>query len=107
MRSCRNAELRNKAHLRWRPLPRAAGRALALELHNNGMPLYRFKLVDSHLVTDYGEHDLIDDTIAQIEAIKLSRSLRMERPELRGQHCSISVTDEYGAGVCVIPIDDI
>lgn len=70
------------------------------------MPRYHFKLVDSRRVADFGLHELIDDTFAQIEAIKLARSLRLDRPtELVGQNYSISVTDEDG--VCVIPIDDI
>jgi hypothetical protein len=71
------------------------------------MPLYHFKLVDSRIVSDHGVHDLPDETVAQIEAIRLARSLRATRPELLGQSCSISVTDERGAGICVIPLDDI
>jgi hypothetical protein len=71
------------------------------------MPRYHFKLVDSRIVSDYGVHELIDDTIAQTEAIKLARSIRSARPELLGQHCSISVTDQDGGGICIIPIDDI
>jgi hypothetical protein len=71
------------------------------------MPLYYFKLVDSHIVVDHGVHDLLDETVAQIEAIKLARSTRNAPPELLGQHCSISVTREDGGGVCLIPIDDI
>jgi hypothetical protein len=71
------------------------------------MPRYHFKLVDSRRVADYGMHELIDDTIAQIEAIKLARSLRADRPELVGQNYSISVTTEDGIGICVIPLDDI
>jgi hypothetical protein len=67
------------------------------------MPLYYFKLVDTHLVSDYG--DLADDTEAQIEALKLARSIRENRPHLVGQHYSISVTNEDGAGICVIPLD--
>ena len=71
------------------------------------MPLYYFKLVDSHIVVDYGVHELLDETVAQIEAIKLARSVRNAQPNLLGQHCSISVTREDGAGICLIPIDDI
>jgi len=70
------------------------------------MPLYYFKLVDSHRVFDYGAHELQDETAAQIEAIKLARSVREARPELVGQHCSISVTREDGAGISLIPIDE-
>ena len=63
------------------------------------MPLYYFKLVDSCLVSDYGVHELQDETAAQIEATRLARSVREARPELMGQHCSISVTREDGAGL--------
>jgi hypothetical protein len=69
------------------------------------MPLYSFKLVDTRFVSDYGVHELEDETVAQIEAIRLARSVREARPELIGQHCSISVTDESGAGVCIIPLE--
>jgi hypothetical protein len=79
-------------------------RSLAPELHSQTMPLFHFKLVDSRIVTDHGVHYLPDATIAQIEAIKLARSLRASRPELIGMNCSISVTDESGAGVCIIPL---
>jgi hypothetical protein len=61
------------------------------------MPLYYF--------SDYGIHELADDTVAQIEAVKLAQSLRETRPHLVGQHYSISVTNETGA--CVIPLDSI
>jgi uncharacterized protein DUF6894 len=50
-------------------------------------------------------HDLPDETAAQIDAIKLARSFRGSRPELIGRNCSISVTDESGAGICIIPLD--
>jgi hypothetical protein len=69
------------------------------------MPLYHFKLVDTRIVSDHGTHDLVDETAAQIEAIRLARSVRATRPELVGRNCSILVTDEHGAGVCVIPIE--
>jgi hypothetical protein len=69
------------------------------------MPLYHFKLVDTRIVGDHGTHDLADETTAQIEAIKLARSLRATRPELVGMNCSVSVTDEGGAGICVIPLE--
>ena len=71
------------------------------------MSRYYFKLVDAHLVADYGVHDLADDTAAQIEAIKLARSIRESRPDLLGQDYSVSVTSEDGAGVCLIPLNSI
>jgi hypothetical protein len=69
------------------------------------MPLYHFKLIDTRIVGDHGFHDLADETTAQIEAIKLARSLRAARPELLGMNCSISVTDEDGGGICNIPLE--
>jgi hypothetical protein len=51
------------------------------------MRRYHFKLVDSRIVSDYGVHELIDDTIVRTEAIKLARSMRSARPELVEQHC--------------------
>ncbi|MCS3928860.1 hypothetical protein M2175_003891 [Bradyrhizobium elkanii] len=44
---------------------------------------------------------------AQIEAIRLARSLRATRPELVGRNCSVSVVDENGKSICVIPVDGI
>jgi hypothetical protein len=46
------------------------------------MPRYYFKLVDGHLVTNYGVHDLDGEIAAQIAAMELARSIREERPEL-------------------------
>jgi hypothetical protein len=82
-------------------------RAHGIECSAEPMPLYHFKLVDSRIVSDDGVHDLPDETVAQIEAIRLARSLRATRPELLGQSCSISVTDGREAGICVIQLDDI
>ncbi len=70
------------------------------------VPLYYFKLVDSIIVADHGVHELVDDAAARVEAIKLARSLRETRPQLRGTHCSISVTAEDGAGVCLVALDE-
>lgn len=71
------------------------------------MPKFHFKLIDISIVSDHGEHDLLDETVAQIEAIKLARSLHTSRPHRVGRNCSISVVDEMGKKVCRIPIDDI
>ena len=70
------------------------------------MPLYYFKLVDSIIVADHGVHELDDDAAARAEAGKLAQSLRETRPQLRGTHCSISVTAEDGAGVCLVALDE-
>jgi hypothetical protein len=72
----------------------------------NSVPLYYFKLVDSIIVADHGVHELVDDDAARVEAIKLARSLRETRPQLRSSHCSISVTAEDGAGVCLVALDE-
>jgi hypothetical protein len=64
------------------------------------MPRYYFRLADGHLV-----HELPDDTAAQIAAIELARSVREVRPELVGQRYAISVSDELGTDVCVIPLE--
>jgi hypothetical protein len=45
--------------------------------------------------------------LPQIEALELARLSRKSRPELLGRHCSISVTDEDGAGIYIIPLDDV
>jgi hypothetical protein len=70
------------------------------------VPLYYFKLVDSIIVADHGVHELADDAAARVEAVRLAQSLRETRPQLRGAHCSISVTAEDGAGVCLVPLDE-
>jgi uncharacterized protein DUF6894 len=75
------------------------------ERDRRSMPFYHFKLVDTRIVGDHGTHHLADETTAQIEAIKLARSLRAARPELVGMHCTVSVTDENGAGICMIPLE--
>lgn len=71
------------------------------------MAKFHFKLIDTNIVSDHGVHDLLDETAAQIEAIKLARSLRDTRPDLAGRKCSVVVVDEHGRQVCIIPIDDI
>ncbi len=71
------------------------------------MPKFHFKLIDTRIVSDHGVHNLTDETAAQIEAIKLARSLRETRPELAGRNCSVLVADEGGREICSIPIDGI
>jgi hypothetical protein len=71
------------------------------------MPLFSYRLVDTHFVAEFGTHDLPTETEAQIEAIKLARSLRETRPELVGQSYSIVVLDDDGVTFCAIPLDAI
>ena len=49
---------------------RRVGSMLAPECSIGLMPRYHFKLVDSRRVSDFGLHELIDDTIAQIRGDK-------------------------------------
>lgn len=69
------------------------------------MPLFTYKLIDAHFVSDFGAHHLPNETEAQIEAIKLARSLRETRPELVGKGYLIYVIGDDGAAICVIPLD--
>ena len=71
------------------------------------MPKLHFKLVDTRIASDHGVHELPNETAAQIEAIRLARSFRATRPELVGRHCSVTVVDERGKSICIIPVDDI
>jgi hypothetical protein len=68
------------------------------------IPLYYFKLVDRHVVADCGTHDLEGDTVAQIEAIKLARSVREARADLVGRPLFYLCFGEGGPGVCIIPL---
>jgi hypothetical protein len=71
------------------------------------MPLYHFKLIDGLIISDHGVHVFKDDTAAQIEALRLAQSVRETRPELLGKMCAISVTDEDGTLLCLIPIEGV
>ena len=79
------------------PVPRP--RALCTEQSVLGVTFLIYDYVPGLIVAD--------EAAARLEAIRLARSLREARPELIGRHCSISVTNEDGAGVCVVPVDDI
>ncbi len=89
------------------PLLGYASRGFCLS-HCRGQPLCLF-LPTSLLIRisfpDFGAHDLPSETEAQIEAIKLARSLRETRPELVGKGYSIFVIDDDDAAICVIPLD--
>jgi hypothetical protein len=64
-----------------------------------------FKLVDGNIVSDDGIHELDDETMAQIEALKLAHSLSETRPEFSGKNYVLLVTDERGEVVCAIPLE--
>jgi hypothetical protein len=109
----KNSSLVGRSNFRSAQAPKLSRRnfrlrrfALVSDARRGDVPLYYFKLVDSIIVADHGVHELVDDDAARVEAIKLALSIRETRPELRGQHYSISVTAQDGAGVCVIPLDE-
>ena len=69
------------------------------------MPRYYFRLADGHVAANYGAHDLVDNTAAQIAAIELARSVREVHPELVDRGYNILVSDELGIEICVIPLE--
>ncbi|MDA9545691.1 hypothetical protein GPL17_09145 [Bradyrhizobium yuanmingense] len=69
------------------------------------MPLYHFDLVDSETVADEGGADLPDDIKALDVAEEIARRLLEERPELKGRHFSILVTNEDGEEIGRMPLD--
>ncbi|TGN90665.1 hypothetical protein EOW77_0002165 [Bradyrhizobium yuanmingense] len=69
------------------------------------MPLYHFDLVDSETVADEGGADLPDDIKALDVAEQIARRLLEERPELKGRHFSILVTNEDGEEIGRMPLD--
>lgn len=69
------------------------------------MPRYHFDLVDSETVADEGGADLPDDIKALDVAEEIARRLLEERPELKGRHFSILVTNEDGQEIGRMPLD--
>ncbi|MDF0519492.1 hypothetical protein P0R31_19830 [Bradyrhizobium yuanmingense] len=69
------------------------------------MPQYHFDLVDSETVADEGGADLPDDIKALDVAEEIARRLLEERPELKGRHFSILVTNEEGEEIGRMPLD--
>ncbi|KRP88930.1 MULTISPECIES: hypothetical protein [Bradyrhizobium] len=69
------------------------------------MPRYHFDLVDSETVADEGGADLPDDIKALDVAEEIARRLLEERPELKGRHFSILVTNEDGEEIGRMPLD--
>ncbi|MCA1424348.1 MULTISPECIES: hypothetical protein [Bradyrhizobium] len=69
------------------------------------MPRYHFDLVDSETVADEGGADLPDDIKALDVAEEIARRLLEERPELKGRHLSILVTNEDGEEIGRMPLD--
>src|ERR1700719_3734812 len=107
-RACKIVPRRMPTPLGLNPWPSHLPAATVILLYSGdarrSVPLYYFKLVDSIIVADHGVHELVDDDAARVEAIRLARSLRETRPQLRGSHCSISGTAEDGAGFCLVPL---
>lgn len=69
------------------------------------LPRYHFDLVDSETVTDEGGADLPDDIQALDVAEEIARRLLEQRPELKGRHFSILVTNEDGEEIGRMPLD--
>jgi len=69
------------------------------------LPRYHFDLVDSETVADEEGADLPDDIKALDVAEEIARRLLEERPELKGRHFSILVTNEDGEEIGRMPLD--
>lgn len=69
------------------------------------VPRYHFDLVDSKTVTDEGGAELPDDIRALDVADVIARRLLQERPELKGRHFSILVTNQDGEEIGKVPLD--
>jgi hypothetical protein len=63
--------------------------------------------VDSKTVNDEGGTELPDDMQAMDVAEELARRLLAERPELKGRHYSILVTNQDGDEIGRCPLDNI
>jgi hypothetical protein len=69
------------------------------------VPRYHFDLVDSRTVSDEGGAELEDDIQALDVAEELARRLSKERPDLRGRHFSILVTNQDGDEIGRVPLE--
>ncbi|MGY3037037.1 hypothetical protein ACVIIV_006207 [Bradyrhizobium sp. USDA 4354] len=69
------------------------------------MPRYHFDLVDSKTVADEEGAELPDDIKAMDVAEEIARRLLEKRPELKGRHFSILVTNEDGEEIGRLPLD--
>ncbi|WP_314950115.1 DUF6894 family protein [Bradyrhizobium cosmicum] len=69
------------------------------------VPRYHFDLVDSKTVTDEGGAEPSDDIQALDVAEVIARRLLKERPELKGRHFSILVTNQEGEEIGKVPLD--
>lgn len=69
------------------------------------MPRYHFDLVDSKTVVDEGGAELPDDIDALDVAEEIAKRLLEERPELKGRHFYILVTNEDGEEIGRMPLD--
>lgn len=69
------------------------------------MPRYHFDLVDSRTVADQGGSDLPDDLKALVVAEEIARRLARDRPDLKGRHFSILVTNQDGEEIGRVPLD--
>ncbi|MFB6452785.1 DUF6894 family protein [Bradyrhizobium tunisiense] len=75
------------------------------KLDGLNVPRYHFDLVDSKTVTDEGGAELADDIQALDVAEEIARRLSQERPELRGRHFAILVTNQDREVIGRVPLD--
>ena len=71
------------------------------------MPRYHFDLVNTKTVTDQGGAELSDDIEAMDSADELARRILDERPELKGRHYCVLVTNEDGEEIVRLPFEII
>lgn len=69
------------------------------------VPRYHFDFVDSKTVADQGGSELPDDLKALDVAEELARRLARDRPDLKGRHFSILVTNQDGEEIGRVPLD--
>ena len=69
------------------------------------MPRYYFDLVNSVTIADEGGAEASDDINALDVADEVARRVLRERPEVRGRHFAILVTNEDGEEVGRVYLD--
>lgn len=69
------------------------------------MKRYHFDLIDTKTIADEGGTELPDDPQAMEVAEEIARRLLRERPELKGGHYSILVTNQDGEEIGRVPLD--
>ena len=71
------------------------------------MPHYHFDLINTKSVSNEGGAELSDDIEAMDSADTIARQILDRRPDLKGGHYFILVTDEEGEEIVRVPLDII